>query len=229
MSALPATALSSTSLALARRFHAGATLWCLSPDWPHHAEHVAVEFVHPVIVGKRALPADVVRGPDAVAALRALSAPGDVLLGLGGPGGTIDAAMRRAPAWGMESVWFGAGPSPPVDACDHLLWLDDQTAPHTGELVLLYHMLWELTHVCFEHPGLLDLPAACAEEVCITCSDDAALGDVVRVGPDHTALVRTAGGTVTVDTSVVGPLAGGELVLVHAGIAIDVVPELVGR
>ena len=63
-------------LALARRFAAGATMWCLAPAWPEHARHVAVEFVHPVIVGKRALPAVSVVDPDPVAALRATaSAP----------------------------------------------------------------------------------------------------------------------------------------------------------
>ena len=46
--------LASASMALARRMHAGATLWCVSPQWPEHAQHVAVEFVHPVIMGKRA-------------------------------------------------------------------------------------------------------------------------------------------------------------------------------
>ncbi|HWH30837.1 MAG TPA: hypothetical protein VNU26_18090, partial [Mycobacteriales bacterium] len=40
------------ALLLARRLHAGGTLWCASPAWPHHAQHVAVEFIHPVIVGK---------------------------------------------------------------------------------------------------------------------------------------------------------------------------------
>jgi hypothetical protein len=49
--------LATAALSLARRVHDGATLWCLAPAWPEHARHVAVEFVHPVIVGKRALPA----------------------------------------------------------------------------------------------------------------------------------------------------------------------------
>ena len=64
--------LARASLALARRFSAGATMWCASPNWPFHAHHVAVEFVHPVIVGKRALPAVTVPpAADMVATLRA--------------------------------------------------------------------------------------------------------------------------------------------------------------
>ena len=37
-------------------------------EWPEHARHVAVEFVHPVIMGKRALPAVAVADDDPVAA-----------------------------------------------------------------------------------------------------------------------------------------------------------------
>src|SRR5438309_6823521 len=72
--------LASTSLALARRFSAGATMWCASVSWPQHAHHVAVEFVHPVIMGKRALPAVAVTDADPVPTLRALVRPGDILL-----------------------------------------------------------------------------------------------------------------------------------------------------
>lgn len=233
MSVLPAVAggvaadLSSTSLALARAFHRGATLWCLSPCWPQHADHVAVEFVHPVIVGKRALPADVVRGPEPLAVLRTLAAPGDVLVAIGPDDERqIAAAMRRGPAWGVETVWLGSGTRPPAGAADHVLWCDDPDAAYSGELVVLYHLLWELTHVCFEHPGLLSLPRDHeAEAVCITCSDQAVLGEVVRRGPDETAVVRTAEGTTSVDTTMVGPLRRHDLVLVHAGVALDVVRE----
>ncbi len=44
--------LASAALSLARKFHAGATLWVISPQWEPHAHHVAVEFVHPVIMGQ---------------------------------------------------------------------------------------------------------------------------------------------------------------------------------
>ncbi|MDP8970024.1 MAG: hydrogenase assembly protein HupF, partial [Actinomycetota bacterium] len=76
--------LAAASLALARRFAAGATMWCASPTWPHHARHVAVEFVHPVIVGKRALPAVMLSADDLVATLRVSVRPGDVLVAVAG-------------------------------------------------------------------------------------------------------------------------------------------------
>src|SRR4051794_41268721 len=71
-----APALAATALPLARRFAAGATMWCWSPDHPEQAQHVAVEFVHPVIVGKRALPAVAVGG--GVDRLRPLVAPAGI-------------------------------------------------------------------------------------------------------------------------------------------------------
>src|SRR5919198_709584 len=44
--------------AMARRFHAGGRLLAFGNGaWATDAQHVSVEFVHPVIVGKRALPA----------------------------------------------------------------------------------------------------------------------------------------------------------------------------
>ena len=46
---------------------------------------------------------------------------------------------------------------PGAGMADHVLWLDDPDprVPATGGFVLFYHLLWELTHVCFEHSGLL--------------------------------------------------------------------------
>src|SRR5918911_135325 len=44
--------------AMARRFHQGGRLLAFGNGaWATDAQHVSVEFLHPVIVGKRALPA----------------------------------------------------------------------------------------------------------------------------------------------------------------------------
>ncbi len=217
----PSEELAAAALAVARRFSAGATMWCWSGAWPHHAQHVAVEFVHPVIVGKRALPAEAVAGADPVGALRAVTRPGDLLLAVAaGTDPAASAIMRRAPAWGVESVWIGVGPRPPAGSATHVLWLDDEAACHTGDVVLLYHLLWELTHVCFEHPGLLDVPLD-GVDVCITCGDEGRLAEVVTTPTSDVATVRTPAGREDIDTSLVGPLRAGDLVLVHAGTAIQ--------
>jgi hypothetical protein len=214
--------LARCSLAMARRFSAGGTLWCASPSWAFHAHHVAVEFVHPVIVGKRALAAlTVPAGADLVATLRASVRPGDIVLALADSTDTdVAEAMRRAPAWGVETVWIGAGPRPEPGAADHVIWLGtDDSLDASEKFVRLYHLLWELTHVCFEHPGLLKAEPECTDEVCITCSDQGVLAEVIGVEGDET-LVRTADGQERVDTSLVDTPHPNDLLLVHAGSAI---------
>jgi hypothetical protein len=227
IAALPGD-LAVASLTLARAFSGGATMWCVAPGLEAHAHHVAVEFVHPVIMGKRALPAAVVDGPDPIGALRALGRPGDLLLAVSGASDPLVAsAMRRAGAWGLTTVWIGEGPRPAPGAADFVLWVDDDpNAAWSGRYVLLYHLLWELTHVCFEHPGLLRAaPDACTDEVCVTCSDEGRLAEVVSVGPDERAQVRTPAGLEAVDTSLIGAARPGDLVLVHAGSALSLVDD----
>jgi hydrogenase maturation factor len=72
------------------------------------------------------------------------------------------------------------------------------------------------------HPGLLEPgpEAACTEEVCITCSDEGQVAEVTAVYEDGRAEVLARGRRETVDVSLVdaGP---GDLVLVHAGVALS--------
>ncbi|MGA7418315.1 MAG: HypC/HybG/HupF family hydrogenase formation chaperone [Acidimicrobiales bacterium] len=221
--------LASASMALARRFSTNATLWCWAPRWPQHAEHVAVEFVHPVIVGKRAFSAVAVSDADPVAALRALVEAGDVLAVVGTDSTPeIGDVLRRIPAWGAESIWIGSGRRPASGMADHLLWFDDldDEAAFNGAFVLAYHVLWELTHVCFEHPGLLKRPPGggseeCTDAHCITCADEGRVAEVVELAGPLSVVVRSAGGTEDVDVSLVDPVAPGDLVLVHAGVALS--------
>lgn len=220
------TGIATAALALGRRFAAGGTMWCWAPGSPHHAQHLAVEFVHPVITGARALPAVSLLEDDAVAELRSLARGGDVLVVVAPADAPVAPLVRRAQAWGLTSVWLGAGPHPPEGTADHVLWLgDDSAAWHDGSVVLGYHLLWELTHVCFEHPGLLTPAPDTGEDggdVCITCSDEGRLGEVTSLGAEI-ATVRTACGTETISTMLIPPVAVGDLVLVHAGMAITVV------
>jgi len=228
----PAEDLVPAALALARRFAAGATLWCVAPQWPAHARHVAVEFVHPVIVGKRALPAASIDGPGVVESLRLLSRPGDLLLCLS----TADDPLARdlitrADAWGLTSVWLGAGPRPGRDhrdACaDHVVWLpgtDPALAALSGELVLLCHLLWELAHVVFEHPGLLTGKAECAGHSCVTCADEGRVAEVRAVLAGGRVEVLAGGHTEQIDGRLIDSLQPGDLVLVHAGVAVTNLP-----
>ncbi|MDI3314238.1 MAG: HypC/HybG/HupF family hydrogenase formation chaperone [Mycobacterium sp.] len=213
--------LAAAALTLAKRFAAGATMWSVAPGWEPHAQHIAVEFIHPVIVGKRALPAVALTGPDLVDLVRVSARAGDIVIGVGDAGeAELRSVMRRCPAWGVTSVWIGSGERPRPGSADHVLWLDDPDprVPATGGFVLFYHLLWELTHVCFEHPGLLQ-PAP-GEQVCVTCGDEGRPGEVLAASADGTARVRTAQGVETVATALVDPVVAGDLVLVHAGTAI---------
>jgi hypothetical protein len=233
--------LAAASLRMARRFARGATLWCVAPGWEPHAHHMAVEFVHPVIVGKRALPAFALTGSDLVQRARVAVRAGDILIAVAAAGDeVVGDLMRRAPAWGAASAWIGSGPRPAAGAADHVLWIADQDpmAPATGGLVFLYHLLWELTQVCFEHPGLLAPEPEEADDACITCADEGRLAEVVGpasddlgptgIGPPgigssgfgSRALVRTAAGQETIDVTLVAPVSVGDLLLVHAGAAL---------
>ncbi|BBZ44992.1 HypC/HybG/HupF family hydrogenase formation chaperone [Mycobacterium parmense] len=218
--------LAATALTLARRFAAGATMWSIAPEWEPHAQHIAVEFVHPVIVGKRALPAVALTGPDVVDLARVSVRPGDIVIAVSGAHDAgVRSVMRRGPAWGATTIWIGSGERPPAGAADHVLWLDDPDprVPATGGFVLFYHLLWELTHVCFEHSGLLKPQRA--ETVCLTCSDEGRLGEVVAPSTGGQAAVRTAQGVENVVTALVDPVGAGDLVLVHAGTAISRVAD----
>lgn len=213
--------LAAAALALARRLHAGGTLWCAAPAWPHHAQHVAVEFVHPVIVGKPALPAVALPADGLTASARANARPGDVLVVVGAADDdTVLDLVRRCPAWGVATIWVGAGARPAAGAADHVLWLpDDEDAAHDGRFILLYHLLWELAHVCLEHGGVLGSSDDCDGPVCITCSDEGRLAEVVSAAGSN-ARARTATGVEEVDLSLVGAVAPHDLLVVHAGMAI---------
>ena len=218
--------LAVAAFTMAKRFAAGATMWSIAPSWEPHALHIAVEFVHPVIMGKRALPAVALTGPNLIDLVRVSVRPGDIVIGVGATADPeLRSVMRRSPAWGATTIWIGSGERPAPGAADHVLWLDDPDprVPVTGGFVLFYHLLWELTHVCFEHSGLLK--PECAEQVCVTCSDEGRMGEVVSPSGDGMAAVRTARGVESVATALIDPVAAGELVLVHAGTAISRIEE----
>jgi D-sedoheptulose 7-phosphate isomerase len=114
------------------------------------AQHVAVEFVHPVIVGKRALPAlDLSLSPREWVA--ALAEPTDMVMGFGPPAGDpeVDAVLREARARGAMTFALPGGPA------DYALASPSPDPFIHQEIVeILYHTLWETVHVFFEHRQL---------------------------------------------------------------------------
>jgi D-sedoheptulose 7-phosphate isomerase len=142
---------------MAERFARGGRLVAFgrSPAARSDTRHVAVEFVHPVIVGKRALPAIGLAGEggDLERQVELIAAPDDVAMAFGADedGGEATRALALARGRGCLTIafcscgaeWEFAPPS------------EDPSVRQ--ELVeTLYHVLWELVHVFFEHRGLLE-------------------------------------------------------------------------
>ncbi len=76
-----------------------------------------------------------------------------------------------------------------------------------------YHVLWELVHVFFEHPGLL-------ADACITCGDVAVEARVVAVA-NRTAVIELGGAREEVAVDLVEGVAVGDTLLCHAGVALE--------
>jgi D-sedoheptulose 7-phosphate isomerase len=118
--------------AMSERFARGGRLLAVgeTPVARSDVHHVAVEFVHPVIVGKRALPALALWPRD----LRALAEPDDMVIAFDTAGRAAAAAVRDR---GCLLVELDPGEEDPFIAQELV-----ETA---------YHVLWELVHVFFEH------------------------------------------------------------------------------
>jgi D-sedoheptulose 7-phosphate isomerase len=167
-----------TCHAMAQRFHRNGKLVVFGNGGPStDAQHVAVEFVHPVIVGKRALPAvsltaDIATvtgvasrvGLDEIFThqIRLLADPPDIALGLSADGNCVNVhrGLEQARAAGMLTVALLGGDGGAIAAsgvADHVL-IAASTDPRVIKEVhvTMYHVLWELVHVFFEQPGVLD-------------------------------------------------------------------------
>jgi D-sedoheptulose 7-phosphate isomerase len=117
------------------------------------AQHIAVEFVHPVIVGKRALPAlDV--GPDFEAHLPVILRPEDMVVGFSYPSprslsdeaAAVERALHAARRRGALTFALAG------EAGDYPFAQPDEDVFVCQEVFeILYHMLWETVHVYFEH------------------------------------------------------------------------------
>ncbi len=142
---------------MAERFARGGRLVAIAASAPARsdARHVAVEFVHPVIVGKRALPALGLTGESGpvAAELGLVAEPDDIVIAFGEPadGPELGAALTLARERGCLTVAFA-----PLGAEWELEppSVDPFVRQELAETA--YHVLWELVHVFFEHRGLLE-------------------------------------------------------------------------
>ena len=162
--------------AMARRFSRGGRLLAFgNGSQATDAQHVSVEFVHPVIVGKRALPALALTNDSATMSgmmakgetnslfthqIQVLARSQDIAMGFsleGNDANVLDALML-AKGMGLLTLCLtggdgGLSKQTEIDY-DFVIQSDDPLViQETHET--LYHVLWELVHIFFEHEGLL--------------------------------------------------------------------------
>jgi len=146
-----ANRLAGACRAMSERFLQGGRLLAFGCG-PHatDAQHVSVEFVHPVIVGKRALPAldlSILFRPWLETILHAE----DIVMGFGPPEGDDEVESALAFANQRHALTFalpGTEGSYAVEAATRDPFL------HQEIIEILYHVLWETVHVFFEHREL---------------------------------------------------------------------------
>jgi D-sedoheptulose 7-phosphate isomerase len=133
---------------MSKRFLAGGRLLAFgNGSAATDAQHVSVEFVHPVIVGKRALPA-LDLGPDFERRLPVVLQPEDMVMGFAFPEAdepverTVRAAQERGALTFSLTGEAGEYSFSPPDG-------DPFVIQEVFEV--LYHVLWETVHVYFEH------------------------------------------------------------------------------
>jgi D-sedoheptulose 7-phosphate isomerase len=146
-----ARALAVACREMSERFLRGGRLLAFGRgSYSTDAQHVSVEFVHPVIVGKRALPA-----LDLSALMRpwldVILRPEDIVMGFGPPEGDPEvwAALESAHARGAMTF------SLPGPSGSYALKPATQDPFIHQELIeIFYHTLWETVHVFLEHREL---------------------------------------------------------------------------
>jgi D-sedoheptulose 7-phosphate isomerase len=133
---------------MSRRFLSGGRLLAFgNGSASTDAQHVSVEFVHPVIVGKRALPA-LDLGPDFERRLPVVQRSEDMVMGFAFPEAdepverTVQAARERGALTFSLTGEAGEYSFAPPDE-------DPFVVQEVFEV--LYHVLWETVHVYFEH------------------------------------------------------------------------------
>lgn len=214
--------------AMSERFVRGGRLLAFGRGaYATDAQHVSVEFVHPVIVGKRALPA-----LDLSICFRrwleAIVRPDDMVMGFGPPEGDPEVWSALDESRLRGAMTF-ALPGPIGDYTVDTAGLHPFI--HQEMIEVLYHTLWETVHVFFERrelggdvgdagflypflgrPGLepQDLEADVASSILAKASEDERLREQVA----HEAAQQVADATLAICERM---MHGGKLILFGNG------------
>jgi D-sedoheptulose 7-phosphate isomerase len=161
--------------ALAERFAAGGRLWVIGNGGSAcDAQHVAVEFQHPIIEKRRALPALALTND--VALLTAVgndtdfsrvfadqielqARPGDVLLGIStsGASANVNRALAAARRRGLVTIGFaGRDGGQMADLCEFAFVVASWSIHRIQEVhTTLLHILWDQLHVAMGEDDVL--------------------------------------------------------------------------
>lgn len=169
------------SLQIAKSFHRGGKLLvCGNGGSSTDAQHVAVEFMHPVIVGRKALPAICLTNDMAMVTavandvgfddvftrqIIALGREGDVLLGISTSGNSENLAHAFATARRMKLSTIGFAGGDGGKMCelrdggllDFCLTVPTSSIHRVQEThVALYHVMWDMVHTFMQHRSLVE-------------------------------------------------------------------------
>ena len=169
------------SLELARAFHSGRKmLVCGNGGSATDAQHIAVEFMHPVTVGRKALPAICLANDMAMVTaigndvgfadvftrqIIALGREGDVLIGISTSGNSENLIHAFDTARRMKLVTIGfagndGGRMKELEAgglLDHCFTVPTSSIHRIQEThVALYHIMWDMVHEYLQHKSLLE-------------------------------------------------------------------------
>lgn len=169
------------SLQMAKSFNSGRKmLVCGNGGSATDAQHVAVEFMHPVIVGRKALPAICLTSDMAMVTAVAndvgfddvftrqiigLGAEGDILLGISTSGSSENLLRAFQTARRMKLLTIGfagndGGRMVELHAdglLDFCLTVPTSSVHRIQEThVTLYHIMWDMVHTFLQHKSLLE-------------------------------------------------------------------------
>lgn len=171
----------SCALAMARAFHRGRRMFvCGNGGSATDAQHVAVEFMHPITVGRKALP--VVSLASDVAMLTAIAndvgiaqvfsrqliahaQAGDLLLAISTSGNSANLidAFETARRMKLTTIGFAGGDGGGMremhaqGSIDFCLVVQTPSIHRVQEThVALYHIIWDLVHELLPHRALME-------------------------------------------------------------------------
>ena len=169
------------SLQLARAFHRGRKLLvCGNGGSATDAQHIAVEFMHPITVGRKALPAICLANDMAMVTavandvgfddvftrqIIALGNEDDVLLGVSTSGNSRNLVHAFATARRLKMTTIGFAGSDGGEMAElaiaglvnYCLTVPTASIHRIQEThVALYHIMWDMVHTFLQHKGLMD-------------------------------------------------------------------------